>query len=92
MRTQLIAARKAGGSPFSTLALRAIVSIPSADPRISDRGRATWAGLPGPLKDIAAMLRLPLTPEEVALRAAQRDTLREHLPDRGVESRRLVSG
>ncbi len=36
------------------------------------------------------MLGPPLAPEEVALRAAERDPLFQHLPDRGVQSREFV--
>ncbi len=55
--------------------------IPPADADAGDRRLAARAGAAGALEDVAAVLRLALTAKEVALGAAQRQPLLQHLVD-----------
>jgi hypothetical protein len=68
------------------LAVGAKVSVAAADPHPGNRRLASRTGLARPLKNVAPMLRLPLAPKQVALRAAPFDPFGQHLLNRGVQA------
>ena len=68
------------------------MSVAPADPQVSHRCGAAWAGLPSAFKNVAAMLRLSFDPEQIALCAAKRDAFRQHSDNRGVQARKFVFG
>jgi hypothetical protein len=60
--------------------------IPTTDSQMSNRRRATWARLPSAFKNIAAMLRLSLSPKQIPLCAAKRDSFCQYFLNCGMQA------
>ena len=63
------------------LTVGAVVGVPSDNSCMNNWGAATRARMPCPFKDIAAMAGLALVPEQIALRATERNPFSQDLPN-----------